>query len=90
VWALTNAAYAQLQEKHFDDAIVNARRVHGLAHEGFENAHFIAALALEARERPNEALGEYDLYLKEAPDGPNAIRSKESAERIKAAITPMK
>lgn len=90
VWALTNAAYAQLQEKHFDDAIVNARRVHGLAHEGFENAHFIAALALEAQKRPNEALAEYELYLKEAPDGPNAIRSKESAERIKAAITPMK
>jgi len=85
-WALTNAAYAELQEKHFDDAIAHARKVHGLPHEGFANAHYIAALALEARERQSEALAEYEFYLKEAPSGPNAVRSREAVERLQRAL----
>lgn len=86
-WALTYASYAELQTRNFDDAIANARKVHTLPHEGFANAHFIAARALEATQREQEALAEYALYLKEDPSGPNAKHAREAATRI-AASTP--
>ncbi len=81
-WALTNVAYAQLLIHKFDEAIINARKVHALPHEGFANAHVIAAKALEATRRPQQALAEYQLYLKEDPYGPNANRAREAVARI--------
>ncbi len=81
-WALTFLAYAQLLTHKFDKAIVNARKVHTLPHEGFANAHAIAAEALEATGQPEQALAEYQLYLKEDPNGPNAARAREAVARI--------
>ena len=81
-WALTNAAYAELKLGDFAPAAANAQKVHTLPHAGFENAHFIAALALEELHKPDAAKAEYDLYLKEAPTGPNAVRAHEALARL--------
>ena len=81
-WALTNTAYAELQLEEYADAAVNAQKVHSIPHVGFENAHYIAALALERLGKRDDARAEYDLYLKEAPTGPNAIRARESLARL--------
>ena len=86
-WALTYLAYAQLLTQKFDEAVVNARKVHTLPHEGFANAHFIAARALEATGRPEQALAEYHLYLKEDPSGPNAARARDAVKRITNLVT---
>ena len=86
-WALTYLAYAQLLTHKFDQAIISARKVHTLPHEGFANAHFIAARALEATRRSEQALAEYQLYLKEDPNGPNAARAREAVTRI-AGLAP--
>ena len=81
-WALTNAAYAELELHDFASAAVNAQKVHTLPHTGFENAHYIAALALEQLNKPDEARAEYELYLKEAPTGLNATRAHEALARL--------
>jgi Tfp pilus assembly protein PilF len=81
-WALTFLAYAELLTHKFDKAIVNARKVHALPHEGFASAHAIAAKALEATGQPEQALAEYQLYLKEDPNGPNAAQAREAVARI--------
>jgi tetratricopeptide (TPR) repeat protein len=81
-WALTNAAYAELQLRDFQAAAANAQKVHQVPHTGFENAHYIAALALEELHQPDQARAEYELYLKEAPTGSNAVRAHEALARL--------
>ena len=81
-WALTNAAYAELQLKRFKEAAEHALRVHGLPHEGLANAHVIAAYALEELGRQPEAAAQWKLYLKEDPKGPNAKRAQEAVTRL--------
>lgn len=81
-WALTNAAYAEFQLHDYVSAVVNAQKVHTIPHTGYENAHFIAALALEQLGKAADARAEYDLYLKEAPTGPNASRAHQALARL--------
>jgi tetratricopeptide (TPR) repeat protein len=75
-WALTYAAYAELQAHQFGEALSDARKVHNLPHQGLANAHVIAARALEALARNQEAIEEWKLYLAEDPKGPNADRAR--------------
>jgi hypothetical protein len=77
-WALTYAAYAELLEHNFEDALGDARKVHALPHEGLANAHVVAALSLEAKSLPQEALAEWKLYLAEDPNGPSAARARKA------------
>lgn len=81
-WALTNAAYCELQLKNFSDAAAHALKVHDVPHTGYENAHYIAALALEQLGQKDEARAQYDLYLKEAPTGANAVNAHEAIARL--------
>ena len=81
-WALTNAAYAELQLHDFASAAINAQKVHMLPHNGYENSHFIAALAFEQLGKPEDARSEYGIYLKEAPAGTNAARAHEAVARL--------
>jgi tetratricopeptide (TPR) repeat protein len=46
--ALFLLSNAQLQNGRYDDAIASARKVHGTAHQGFEGAHVVCAMALAA------------------------------------------
>jgi tetratricopeptide (TPR) repeat protein len=65
-------ADAQLLNQHYDAAISNALEVHSLPHERLALAHFIAARAYELENRPQDALAELQLFLKEEPEGPRA------------------
>jgi len=84
-WALTYVAYAELQLHNFDGAIAHARAAHAVPHEGLASVHIVAARALEATNQPAEALKEYQLYLKEDPDGRDAQRAKQSINSISAS-----
>ena len=76
-WALTYCAYAELQLRKFDDALVHARRAHEIGDKGLSSGHIVAALALESMGRNDEAAGEYRAYLKEEPNGRDANRAKD-------------
>jgi tetratricopeptide (TPR) repeat protein len=81
-WALTYAAYAELQTHKFTEAIANARKAHGLPHPGLASVHIVAARALEATQKPAEALAEYKSYLEEDPNGRDAARAREAVARL--------
>ncbi len=84
-WALTNAAYAELQLHHFKEAADHALRVHALPHQGLANAHVIAAYALDALGQTQDAVAQWKQYLQEAPKGPNAKRAEDELRRLTKA-----
>jgi hypothetical protein len=77
-WALTYAAYAELQTQKFDLAITHARTAHTVPHTSLASVHIVAAHALEATKQPDEALKEYRLYMVEDPNGRDAPRAKQA------------
>ena len=79
-WALTYAAYAELQLHNFDAAIAHARAAHGVPHPGLASVHIVAAKALEATNQPDDALKEYHLYLDEDPNGRDSARARQAIE----------
>jgi tetratricopeptide (TPR) repeat protein len=85
-WALTNTANSELLLHDFTDALLYARKAHSVPHEGFASVHIVAARALEATQRPTEALAEYRLYLDEDPSGPDATRAREAVARITTLV----
>jgi tetratricopeptide (TPR) repeat protein len=82
VWALANAANSSFLMQDYDSAILDAHKAHTLPHESFAVVHVVAARALEAKQKPDEAVAEYRLYLSEEPNGPNAARAKEAITRL--------
>jgi hypothetical protein len=83
-WALTYAAYAELQTQKFDLAITHARTAHTVPHPGLSSVHIVAAHAFEATQQPAEALKEYKLYMEEDPNGRDAARAKQAIASLSA------
>lgn len=81
-WALTYAAYAELQLNKFDLAIAHARAAHAVPHVGLASVHIVAAHALQATNQPSEALKEYRLYLDEDPNGRDAARARQAVASL--------
>jgi Tfp pilus assembly protein PilF len=80
--ALTSLAVAQLMMSKLADAISNARKVHQVPHDNFAVAHYVAAKALQASSRNDEAVVEYKLFVQEAPNNPNAQRALAAVEQL--------
>ena len=81
-WALTYAAYAELQTQKFELAITHARAAHSVPHTGLASVHIVAAHAFEATQQPGEALKEYRLYLEEDPNGRDATQAKKAVAKL--------
>lgn len=67
------------------EAIQYARKVHEVPHDKFVLAHLIAARGLEFQNRPLEAATEYEWFLREAPQHPEAPRVREALARVSAS-----
>jgi tetratricopeptide (TPR) repeat protein len=63
-----------------------ARKLHSLPHTGMELAHFAAASSLERMNKPDEAIGEYTLFLSEAPGSTLAGPAKAAIERCRQKL----
>jgi tetratricopeptide (TPR) repeat protein len=63
-----------------------ARKLHSLPHPGQELAHFAAASSLERMNKPDEAIGEYTLFLKEAPESNLTAAAKTAIERCRQKL----
>lgn len=84
---LTLAANAELASGKYDDALRDAQKVHELPHEGFAASHYFAGQAFEHKNELQEARAEYELYLLEDPNGPEASDVKNALGRVMAADT---
>jgi tetratricopeptide (TPR) repeat protein len=85
-FAWTIAAIADLQAGNPDLAVRAARRAHESPHDGYALCHFVAGQALERQHDHAAAKLEYETYLKETPDGPEAPKVKQALARL--AATP--
>jgi tetratricopeptide (TPR) repeat protein len=66
-------AMLDYETNQLPQALTNARRVHDMpGHERFAFAHYVAGRTLESQNLPQEAILEYQLFLKEAPQSPTA------------------
>lgn len=82
---LTLLAYAQDLNHEYDSAVASAERVHlAKNHTGYSFAHLIAGSALQATGRSQEAIAEYEIFLKEDPMSPRAEEAKLALRKLKA------
>jgi tetratricopeptide (TPR) repeat protein len=75
-------ADVQYMEGHYDAAIATAKKVHALPNDHPATAHYIAAKAYEQEHRSQDALAEFQVFLKEEPTGPRA-------DHVRSDITKM-
>jgi len=79
-------AQAELLNSQYDPAIINAQKVHALAKEHMAVVHYIAARALEHRNRLQEAVNELQTLLREEPQGPRADQARDEIKRIERYV----
>jgi len=73
-------ASAEYGNKEYDQALADAQRVHTLPHhEAYANMHLLAGQILEMKNRPQEALAEYQMFLKEDP---NSLQAKQVQQAV--------
>ena len=84
-FAWTIAAIADFQAGNPDLAVRACRRAHESPHEGYALCHFVAGQAFERLHDPAAAKAEYEVYLKETPDGPETPKVKQALARLATA-----
>lgn len=72
VESLMLLADAQYMNQHFEAAIASARHAHDEFSKHPSLVHYIAARAYQHENRPQHALAEFQIFLKEEPIGPRA------------------
>lgn len=83
--SLTLLAYAQLKTNELDAALANALKVHRGDPDHFPLAHLIAGRVYEVKGNQRAAEAQYQMFLKEAPDSPEARIAKEGMQRVEAS-----
>ena len=83
--ALGMLSFAEMKTKQFDQALSDAEKVHqDGSTDAFPLAHLVAAAVRENKGDLAGAQKQYEMYLKEAPDSPQAQVAKKGLERIQA------
>jgi Tfp pilus assembly protein PilF len=75
----------QIQTGDDNGALATARKVHQLPHEGYAVVHEVAGQAYEHEGQPQNAAVEYETYLRESPNGPEAPQVRNALARLTAA-----
>ena len=75
----------QIQTGDDNGALATARKVHQLPHEGYAVVHEVAGQAYEHEGQPQNAAVEYEIYLRESPNGPEAPQVRNALARLTAA-----
>jgi Tfp pilus assembly protein PilF len=82
--ALGMLSFTEFKTKQFDRALSDAEKVHQDGRDAFPIAHLVAASVRESKGDLAGAQKQYEMYLKEAPDSPQAQVAKQGLERIQA------
>lgn len=80
--SLAILAQVELMAGKYEEAAMNAKRVHDLPHQEYAIAHFVAARALRARNQRDEAMAEYRLFLQEAPDSASSVQARQELTQL--------
>jgi tetratricopeptide (TPR) repeat protein len=82
-------ADAQYMNHHFAAAIVTADSAHSSVHDHPSFVHYIAARAYQQENRQQEALAEFQMFLKEEPKGPRADHVRGDVTKIESTNRPV-
>ena len=85
---LTLMCVTEIQTGDDNGALATARKVHQLPHEGYALVHEIAGQAYEHKGQLQNATIEYETYLHESPNGPEAPEVRAALTRLTAASRP--
>ena len=75
-------SYAEYMNRHFDAAISNALQAHSSGHDHSSFVHYIAARAYQQQNQQQQALAEFQDFLKEEPKGPRADQVRADIAKI--------
>lgn len=83
--ALALLASSEFMNKEYDKALADARRTHALpGHEQFADVHLVAGKVLEMQNHPQDAIEEYQLFLKENPTSPRVPMVQQELAQLQA------
>lgn len=80
--ALMMLAASELYQGKLDEAIENAKRVHGVPHQQYAVAHLLAAQAYTQKDQMDRAADEYRLFLQESPNSASAAQARAALQSI--------
>ncbi len=83
--SLSLLAVAQLETGDYDGALQSALKVHKVPHEGYAVVHYVAGRAFENKHELENASTEYQMYLRESPDGAEAEQARAGLARVTAS-----
>lgn len=84
--ALFLLAYVQAKLTKYEEAIRTTDRLHQLDHRDWALVHFVAAECYTSLKRPDDAVAQYEMYLKEAPLGPSVDIAKKNISVLQAQL----
>lgn len=76
---------AQAAGGKLDMALDNCRKVHNIPHKEQSHAHLLAARILSRRNLADEAMQEYSIFMKEAPNDSNTQEAKRMIQTLRGA-----
>ena len=82
--ALSLLANVQFYQAKYADAAATVNRIHAVPHQGFAEAHLIAAEAYQKTGQNQEALAQCRLFLKENPKSPRAEQVRSAMKVLEA------
>jgi tetratricopeptide (TPR) repeat protein len=85
--SLTLLAVTEMAGGNFDAALDDARKAHSVPHDGYALSHYLAGQVLERKQQYQGATAEYQMYLRETPNGPEGAQVRSALERLSAAGT---
>jgi tetratricopeptide (TPR) repeat protein len=86
--AISIACQASLIVDKFEDVAADARKLHGLPHDGMALCHFAAGVALTHLKRSTDAITEYNLYLSEATSTDSLVpKARDAIEDLNKQAT---
>jgi len=77
---------AQAMQGNWDQVLANARKVHSGNHKKYPDIHLISGQALTAQNQTARAIDEYETYLEEYPDSPQAAQVRQTMAQLQAKV----
>ena len=87
--AVALLASTEFANKEYDKALADVQRTHGLRnHEQFAEVHIMAGKVLSMRNHPEAAIAQFQLFLTEKPDSPEAEGVRKALAALMAGQRP--
>jgi tetratricopeptide (TPR) repeat protein len=87
--AVALLASTEFANKEYDKALADVQRTHGLRnHEQFAEVHIMAGKVLRMQNHPEAAIAQFQLFLTEKPDSPEADSVRKALAALMAGQRP--